>query len=70
MDRSDSIALVAQLDRASDYESEGCRFDSCRAHDQTIAQRSSKPAKPRPSTQWQRDFKFKQRIHQAEDESH
>ena len=25
-------ALVAQLDRASDYESEGCRFDSCRAH--------------------------------------
>jgi hypothetical protein len=20
------------LDRASDYESEGCRFDSCRAH--------------------------------------
>ena len=25
-------ALVAQLDRASDYESEGRRFESCRAH--------------------------------------
>ena len=25
-------APVAQLDRASDYESEGYRFDSCRAH--------------------------------------
>ena len=25
-------APVAQLDRASDYESEGCRFDSRRAH--------------------------------------
>lgn len=25
-------APVAQLDRASDYESEGRRFDSCRAH--------------------------------------
>ena len=25
-------AFVAQLDRASDYESEGCRFESCRAH--------------------------------------
>ena len=24
-------APVAQLDRASDYESEGCRFDSCQA---------------------------------------
>ena len=23
---------VAQLDRASDFESEGCRFESCRAH--------------------------------------
>ena len=26
------FALVAQLDRASDYESEGCRFNSCWAH--------------------------------------
>ena len=26
-----SRAPVAQLDRASDYESEGCRFDSCQA---------------------------------------
>lgn len=25
------LAPVAQLDRVSDYESEGCRFDSCRA---------------------------------------
>jgi hypothetical protein len=25
-------ALVAQRIRASDYGSEGCRFDSCRAH--------------------------------------
>ena len=25
-------APVAQLDRASDYGSEGCRFNSCRAH--------------------------------------
>ena len=24
-------ALVAQLDRASDFESEGCRFESCPA---------------------------------------
>jgi hypothetical protein len=27
-----SDALVAQPDRASDYESEGRRFESCRAH--------------------------------------
>ncbi len=25
-------ALVAQLDRATDFGSVGCRFDSCRAH--------------------------------------
>jgi hypothetical protein len=25
-------ASVAQLDRASDFESEGCRFESCRMH--------------------------------------
>ena len=25
-------ALVAQLDRVSDYGSEGCGFDLCRAH--------------------------------------
>ena len=25
-------ALVAQWIRASDYESEGCRFDPCRVH--------------------------------------
>ena len=24
-------ALIAQLDRVSDYESEGCEFDSCLA---------------------------------------
>ena len=30
------IAPVAQLDRASDYESEGHRFDSYRAHQSTL----------------------------------
>ena len=34
------LAPVAQLDRASDYESEGCRFDSCRVHKED-------PVKPR-----------------------
>ena len=28
-----SDGFVAQLDRASDYGSEGCRFESCRGHD-------------------------------------
>jgi hypothetical protein len=27
-----TLAPVAQLDRASDYESEGHRFESCRVH--------------------------------------
>ena len=35
-------ALVAQLDRASDYESEGRRFESCRARSQN--RRESKEA--------------------------
>ena len=26
-----SVALIAQLDRVSDYESGGCEFDSCLA---------------------------------------
>ena len=26
------IGSVAQLNRASDYGSEGCRFESCRSH--------------------------------------
>ena len=28
-------APVAQLDRASDYGSEGCKFESCRARQKT-----------------------------------
>ena len=35
-------ALVAQLDRASDYESEGYRFESCRVrHREEAEQRRS-----------------------------
>jgi hypothetical protein len=30
--QNQSIGLVAQLDRASDYESEGLRFDSLQDH--------------------------------------
>ena len=31
-------APIAQLDRVSDYESEGCRFDSCWMHYREVAQ--------------------------------
>ena len=30
------IGSVAQLNRASDYGSEGCRFESCRSHKKRI----------------------------------
>ena len=33
----DLEAPVAQLDRVTDFESEGCRFESCRAHLQFVA---------------------------------
>ena len=36
-------ALVAQLDRASDYESEGRRFESCRARYELPANRGVLP---------------------------
>jgi hypothetical protein len=34
-------APVAQLDRASDFESVGRRFDSCRAHHKNVTLRNS-----------------------------
>lgn len=30
--RNPAVALVAQLDRASDHGSGGCRFESCQGH--------------------------------------
>ncbi len=38
-------APIAQLDRASDYESEGCWFDSIWAH-QTMLGNELRPAQP------------------------
>ena len=37
---------VAQLDRASDFESEGCRFESCRAHHKGKKMKIIKPFGP------------------------
>ena len=31
---------LAQLNRASDYGSEGCRFESCRSHKESVTERS------------------------------
>jgi hypothetical protein len=46
-----SDALVAQPDRASDYESEGRRFESCRARSgNTLVCRKTVETKERRST--------------------
>ncbi len=37
-DGSVGIGSVAQLNRASDYGSEGCRFESCRSHEKRKCQ--------------------------------